>query len=387
MACPNDQMTGTSAFARLRQNARRRAARRRLRNRRRRTAGPEAGGVPSSRLTLLLLSLPGLAAVAALLFTWLQVSQTGKELRIAEEGQITNRFNAAIGNLGSGSVDVRLGGIYALERIMNDSPRDQATVVSVLSAYVRRHAPLPTATTPAADISAAMNVLVRRRPEHDEGLELDLSRTDLRRWKPAHPYEGRAIHLQGAVLTGSDLSDAELSNADLAEASLDGANLNRANLEGAALTGVVFQATRLRDTGFGSADLTGALFCTTGGECPDLTGARFSGADLSRAFLIGADLRKTTFCTELFLAPVESTEEPTSTVTCATLRDSNLTGANLSGVDLAGDADLAGAVLTDADLTKADLTGANLTGAELTGAKLAGATLKGVRGLPASLRQ
>ncbi|WP_327732714.1 pentapeptide repeat-containing protein [Streptomyces nojiriensis] len=324
--------------------------------------------------------------MAALLFTWLQVSQTGKELRIAEEGQITNRFNAAIGNLGSGTVDVRLGGICALERIMNDVPRDQATVVSVLSGYVRRHAPLPTAATPAADIGAAMNVLVRRRPEHDEGLELDLSRADLWRWKPAHPYEERAIHLRGVVLTGSDLSDAELSNADLADASLDEANLNQADLAGAALTGAVLLDARLRDTGFSSADLAGALFCTTGGECLDLTGTSFAGADLSRAFLVGADLRKATFCTELFLALVESTEEPTSTVTCASLRDAHLTGANLSGVDLAG-ADLSGADLADADLTKADLTGANLTGADLTGTKLGGATIKGVRGLPASLRQ
>ncbi|MFE5807342.1 pentapeptide repeat-containing protein [Streptomyces sp. NPDC056491] len=379
-------MTGTSPFARLRRNMHRRAARRRMRNRRRRAAGPETGGVPSSRLSLLILSLPGLAAVAALLFTWLQVSQTGKELRIAEEGQITNRFNAAIGNLGSGSVDVRLGGIYALDRIMNDSPRDQATVVSVLSAYVRRHAPLPTATTPAADISAAMNVLVRRRPEHDEGLELDLSRTDLRRWKPAHPYEERAIHLRGAVLTGSDLSDAELSNADLAGASLDEANLNRADLSGAALTRAVLLGARLRDTGFSAADLAGAIFCSRGGECLDLTGTSFAGADLSRAWLVGANLRKATFCTEVFMAPVESTKEPTSGVTCATLRDADLTGANLSGVDLAG-ADLSGADLTDADFTKADLTGANLTGADLTGTKLVGATLKNVRGLPASLRR
>lgn len=79
-----------------------------------------------------MLSLPGLAALAALLFTWMQVGQTSKELRISEQGQITNRFNAAVSNLGSGSVDVRLGGIYALERIMHDSARDHPTVVSVL---------------------------------------------------------------------------------------------------------------------------------------------------------------------------------------------------------------------------------------------------------------
>lgn len=38
---------------------------------------------------------------------------------------------------------MRLGGIYALQRIMQDSVRDHSTVVSVLAAYVRQHAPSP----------------------------------------------------------------------------------------------------------------------------------------------------------------------------------------------------------------------------------------------------
>ncbi|WP_329191856.1 MULTISPECIES: pentapeptide repeat-containing protein [unclassified Streptomyces] len=333
---------------------------------------------------MLLLSLPGLAAVAALLFTWLQVNQTGKEVRIAEEGQITNRFTAAIGNLGSGSIDVRLGGIYALERIMNDSPRDQATVVSVLSAYVRRHAPVPTGA-PTADISAAMNVLVRRRPESDKGLELDLSRTDLRGWKPAHPYEGRVIHLRGTIFTGADLSDAQLGGADLSDASLEKANLSRADLSMATLTRVVFEEAQLRNTAFDGADLTDADLCGWGIKCPDLAGASFAGADLTRASFVGADLRKATICAEMFLAPVGSTKEPEVVPTCATLRDVHLSDANLSGVDLAG-TDLSRADLTNADLSKANLTDANLTGAILKGTKLSGAQLKGARGLPPPLR-
>ncbi|WP_406514489.1 pentapeptide repeat-containing protein (plasmid) [Streptomyces sp. NBC_00161] len=331
--------------------------------------------------------------MAALLFTWLQVSQTSKELRISEEGQITNRFNAAIGNLGSGSIDVRLGGIYALERIMNDSPRDQATVVSVLSAYVRRHAPIPTAA-PMADISAAMNVLVRRRPESDQGLELDLSRTDLRGWKPAHPYEEGAIHLQGTIFTGADLSDAQLGGADLSEANLEKANLSRADLSGATLTGAFFKEAQLRDTGFTGADLTDAVVCSWVG-CPDLTGSSFAGADLTRAGFVGADLRRATMCSEVFLAPVGGTKEAEAGRMCATLRGVQLSDAKLSEVDLARadlsgadltDADLSKADLTDADLSKADLTDANLTAAILTGTKLSGATLKGARGLPPSLR-
>ncbi|MGW7440875.1 hypothetical protein [Streptomyces sp. NPDC054849] len=61
---------------------------------------------------LVAVSLPGLAALGALLFTWMQVGQASKELRSSKHGQITSRFNAAVGNLGSQSRDIRLGGIY-----------------------------------------------------------------------------------------------------------------------------------------------------------------------------------------------------------------------------------------------------------------------------------
>jgi hypothetical protein len=60
---------------------------------------------------------------------------------IAEQAQITQRYTTAINQLGSDTEDVRLGGIYALRRIMNSSPIDQPTIVSVLSAFVRNHPP------------------------------------------------------------------------------------------------------------------------------------------------------------------------------------------------------------------------------------------------------
>ena len=53
-----------------------------------------------------LAELPGLAALIALRSTNQQVSH---QLQIAEQGQITDRYNAAITNLGSRSIEVRLG--------------------------------------------------------------------------------------------------------------------------------------------------------------------------------------------------------------------------------------------------------------------------------------
>ena len=80
---------------------------------------------------------------------------TNTQLRIAEQGQITDLYNAAITNLGSRSIEVRLGGIYALQRLMQDSPRDQPTVVSDTVRFCQRSSHLAT---------QGLNALHRRRP-------------------------------------------------------------------------------------------------------------------------------------------------------------------------------------------------------------------------------
>lgn len=49
---------------------------------------------------------------------------------------------------------MKLGGIYALERIARDSPNDHPQVVEVLTAYVRQHATWhPDAAKPKAPTS------------------------------------------------------------------------------------------------------------------------------------------------------------------------------------------------------------------------------------------
>lgn len=162
--------------------------------RRRGTGAPDAdadGRRRSQWPVLAVAVLPGLAALVALLFTW-------REVRVAEQGQLTARFNDAITNLGSESLDVRFGGIYALERIMQDSPRDQPRIVLVLSAYVRRHASVPATgfvkeptepqpgraapadRRPPTDVMAVVNVLARRSPGHDGDTQIDWNRADLR---------------------------------------------------------------------------------------------------------------------------------------------------------------------------------------------------------------
>ncbi|MDQ0757521.1 pentapeptide repeat-containing protein [Streptomyces canus] len=361
-------------------------------------------------------SLPGLVALVALLFTWMQVGQTSKELRISEQGEITTRFNSAINNLGSDSTDVRLGGSYALERIMHDSTRDHPRVVSVLSAYLRLHASVAKAgksanDRPPADVDAVMNVLAGRKAERDKGLTINLSHIDLSGWAPAYSRTRRGINLVSADLTGSELRQADFSYAQLDHASLDEADFSAAELTGARLRNAQLLAD-LREVSFLDADLSGAVFCdgSTPAQCADMGDVSFEGANLSQATLTGANLTEATFCPApgVFLQEVRSGKQVG--VRCARLRGTGLQRANLEGLNLSRAdltdavliearlarvdlrrANLAGAKLSRCDLSGArlaegDLTGANLAGANLRGANLDGATLDGVRGLPPSLR-
>jgi hypothetical protein len=54
--------------------------------------------------------LGGIAVGIGIYFAW-------GNLITAREGQITERFTRAIDQLGNPSIEIRLGGIYALERI------------------------------------------------------------------------------------------------------------------------------------------------------------------------------------------------------------------------------------------------------------------------------
>jgi hypothetical protein len=66
-----------------------------------------------ARATLLQALAGGVLLLGAYL-TW-------RQLRVTREGQITDRYTKAVEQLGSEHLDVRLGGIYALERIARDS--------------------------------------------------------------------------------------------------------------------------------------------------------------------------------------------------------------------------------------------------------------------------
>jgi len=124
-----------------------------------------------------------------------QVEAFQKQVAVAEDGQITERFTRAVEQLGNENIHIRLGGIYALERLANDSDRDHATVMEILAAFVRERGPVKLTDDAISDdqeadelidleedIYATLAVLGRRKIITGEESP-NLNRTNFRRAK------------------------------------------------------------------------------------------------------------------------------------------------------------------------------------------------------------
>lgn len=159
--------------------------------------------------------------------------------RANENTHVRELYTRAVDQLGNTNITIRLGGIYALERIATDSPPDQRTVVEVLSAFVRERSTdpdlrIPTPAEgdpppvrPAADIRATVQVLARL-PHRNGVPRADFTGADL-----TGPASLNHLNLTGANLSGVDLVRANLSGAQLGGANLTDARLSGANLTSA----------------------------------------------------------------------------------------------------------------------------------------------------------
>jgi hypothetical protein len=238
----------------------------------------------------LLQALAGLVLAVGAFYTGRTFAQNRKEqdrnYALAREGQHTERFTRAVSQLADEKLDIRLGGIYALERIARDSETHYEPVMEVLTAFLRENTrwrreiaaketedalrePEEPAEVfrPTADFQAVASVLGRRDRRHERAdYQLNLGAVDL-----------RGAWLREADLSKANLNDADLSGAILLDADLSGAFLYRADLSNAVLSGA-----NLPEANLSWADLSGAR----------LYNADLSGADLSLANLTGADLEE-----------------------------------------------------------------------------------------------
>lgn len=247
-----------------------------------------------------------------------------------ENRLITERFTRSIEQLGNQEETIRIGGIYALERIASDSPRDGWTIMEVLSSFIRGKQDIKGQDTSGlpmirTDSQAALTVIKRRQTDLENDRQyLDLSLTNLHEANLVEANLDRA-KFNHSILTQADLRQAKLNFANLSNANLAGANLPEAKLAGANLIQANLSNTNLSAADLSEANLNKANLSDAILDGAKLTNASLGNTNLSSAILIGANLRGAT-----------------------------LSKANLSKADLSG-ADLYQVNLSDANLNKTDL--------------------------------
>jgi uncharacterized protein YjbI with pentapeptide repeats len=310
------------------------------------------------------------AGVGGGILAWAALTQAGTARRRHEEQtkadlqrRITESFSKATEQLGNDKLEVRLGGIYTLERVSRESPDDYWTVVETLSAFTRQRSRLTESERTALDFEQRVSrcsyfiwhaagrpdgraeefwAEAIKQEETGEPPATDIAAVLAvikRRTEPNRKREGTnawRLDLSGAILRQATLEGAHLDGVNLMAAHLEGANLGNAHLERACLAG-----TRLDRANLGGAHL----------EWADLTGAHLEWATLR-----GAHLQETILMD-------------------AHLKEADFRGAHLQAADLI-DSRLEGADLRRANLQGADFRGAHLEGADLRGAHLEGADLR-----------
>ncbi len=243
-----------------------------------------------------------------------------KQSETAFQSLVTERFTRAVEQLGHEKRAVRLGAIYALERIAKDSARDRDTIVETLAAYIRENAPWPPrdkesgqpfagdtleaekkrlGVRPPIDIAAALTVLcgLLLLPDGDAmRSNVDLRHTDLR----------------GLDAPGINLSRMRLDQANLSQATLSGAVLTQTKMPKTNLSSALMNVAKLHGATLDGADLSGAnLYWGI------LRGASLLEVNLSHAYLVDADLNN-------------------ASLSKADLRSADLYASNVSNTDLSG---------------------------------------------------
>ena len=271
----------------------------------------------------------GVAGGIGILFTWRgqrqarQAQEKNQEntqeqlqnahigLELTRQGQLTERFTRAIDQLGARddnnakAMEMRLGGVYALERIAKESPQDYWPIIEILTAYVRRHVPrrggrvldqfTPDIEALTPDIQAILTVLGRRPSSQKEGKagqRIDLRQTELYR-ADLQKANLREANLQGANLRSARLQEAYLQGAYLLGTTLESADLQGANLQGANLQGANLQGANLQGASLPKASLLGANLISA-----DLQGANLREAVLREARLEGTNLYGASYLTQ-----------------------------------------------------------------------------------------
>jgi len=425
----------------------------------------------------LLLSLTALAAamgaVVALPFTLIRTKQAERQTKATEEGLITDRINNAVEGLGAEkkvdriwrpvslkdaggneetliqwqgetlpegdvqekgdwqifsetlpNLEVRIGGILALERLARNNLVIHVQIMEILCAYIRENAPASGAKLvavlemhedehdgplredwsdrlktfpankvdlkPREDIQVALTVLGRRsaqgrlqesrhnNPDPEavfifdapgpEVLTLNdtesIDKEELQNWKRARDtYQGYRLDLRGADLQVAGLTGLNFGGARFEKAWLQGANLSGAQMQGANLSGALMQGANLSGVQMQGANLSGVQMQITVLRRAGMQGSNLSGARMQRAIFEEAQMQGTNLGSARMQGAVLDEARMEGTV----LRSARMEGAVFRKAGFDAATALSDAILKKVAVRAVDLTTVPEIGVHLNG--------------------
>ena len=238
-----------------------------------------------------------------------QANASRTQAATAQEGQLNDQYQRGAEMLGSGVLAVRLGGIYALQRLAEENTDlYHIQIMRLFCAFAknptdtetaniweeRRGAGLTTWPRLRADLQAIVSFIgdrsaAARTIEQSAEFTVDLSETRL-----------NGVDMAGMDMTGvrffeTELIDADMTDTILVGAELTGANLHKAVIEDADCSHVkLFRAT-LTQCSVGDTNFLGAQLGLADCSRAELMDCNFSGANLGNANLYQANFEGSIF--------------------------------------------------------------------------------------------
>ena len=265
-----------------------------------------------------------------------------------EQGLVTDRINKAVEGLGKSTdagepiIEVRLGALYALERIAKDSFRDHVQIIEILCTYIHHNSPFSSELkNPRKDMQAAATIIGRRAkwPNGKKrikteyliyvGYRIDLAKCDLRGAILVSGY------LRGMYFVGANMKGANLSSADATRAIFNDTDLRGAGFQNTKLEGTNFFNANMQDARLPSANLHNAVIRDTNLINADLHFTNMSKAHLDIVSMKGAKINQANLNnTHISHANMTDTWIVESNLIDASINSSNMSNANLYGSDL-----------------------------------------------------
>jgi len=285
----------------------------------------------------------------------------------AEQGQITDRFSKAVELLSSENVTTRVGGIYALKRIAEDSAsRDHEPAMNTIASFIQSASPYQQTIEHNNDIANriangidTIDWKAIRAPDVFAALE-----TLSRRTEKQVKYECQADY---AVEIGEcNLSYFDLTKIKVTKVSIEGCNLKGSILDGAEFNGVFadgvnFSSGRIHGflsnrSQFNGADLNNIELFDSYIENSCFDHSAFRGSHLNGATFNTCEMQ----CSDFSFTTIEESEFKNSQMSATAFSGSDITKLTLTSTNLQ-DSDFAGATVIQSDFSNSTFSNANLS--------------------------